>query len=168
MAKIEKLPKSDLLPGDHTLVNDNRPTVSVYVDTKVTWCGGVDPDDSWDRPDTESQFIGVTVRPGGNWPVRKSVNPGNAIYVVVIKYSTGDTFGNDSGCCACVGVENTKEDAEELRRIVRERVNNGAYSFDTGGNSVVFKGWTYYLGSWLGYFESVESVWVEETVVRGD
>lgn len=61
------------------------------------------------------------------------------VYVVYVRYSTGNSFGSTSGCGHIVGVYKTLEEAD---KIYNQILNHE------------FSGYT----PWIGYFENLESV----------
>jgi len=92
------------------------------------------------------------VRPG---PFSCEAKPGDTVYAVIVRYSTGDTFGREDGQTVCLDVFLDKSRAEELAEAAQR-----ADEFRMTVNDV-----EYYVG-WVGYFESLEDVSVETLVVR--
>lgn len=76
-----------------------------------------------------------------------NVEKGDDIYLLVVRYSSGSTFGNIYGCHHIVDIYSSKEEAYK----VEETIRNGTYS-----------GYK----CWEGYFESLEDVSVESLVVK--
>lgn len=167
MAKVQKIKDISHLPGGGRYSDTNgRPVVYVSVMSTVVW-----EDEEHDhgdtrwccRPDTRSELSGIHVYADEGsyapaYPVRASVKAGDTVFVVVVDYSTGDTFGNDDGMFVAAGVELTRERAEELAEAVRKANDSGAWD-------VEYDGWAYYCGSWTGYFECVNSIDVYEAEV---
>lgn len=78
------------------------------------------------------------------------VKKGDTVYVVVVKYGTGDTFSHSEGNAYIEGVYQYKGQASK----VVEDINTKAYCK---------------LGKyppWIGYFESLDDVLIEERVVE--
>jgi len=71
---------------------------------------------------------------------------GTKLYIVVVRYSTGSTFGQSNGCSYFEGIYNTAEEA-------------GAISDSIYKNK--------YLGyrPWHGYFERLEDVEIHERII---
>jgi len=72
-----------------------------------------------------------------------SFDPTDIVYVVVVTYQTGDTFGYSTGNVSIVDVFNEEETACEVAASIREKT---------------FPGYT----PWNGYFEALESVRVHK------
>ncbi|AVD99299.1 hypothetical protein SEA_BILLNYE_116 [Streptomyces phage BillNye] len=92
------------------------------------------------------------IRPGA---FSCEAEPGDTVYAVIVRYSTGDTFGREEGLAICLDVFTDADKAEELAKAARE-----VDEFRMTVNGV-----EYYV-SWVGYFEHLEDVVVEELVVR--
>ena len=132
--------------------------------------GSWDPNDEWDRPDTEFSYSGVDVYASTESDEAKlssfysdlfnvDVKPGDEVFVVLCKYSTGDTFGNDGGRIIVMDV---LTDSDKADRLVEQlsAVNVRDYSY-----SATIEGKNYYL-PWSGYFEYLEDLFVERAIVR--
>lgn len=86
--------------------------------------------------------------------------PGTYVHVVAVEYSTGSTFGRDRGLIDIVDVFATLEEAITLRERIHEVLQEGhQYEFEHNGKS-------YYAGSWTGYFESLDDIYIVSEVVR--
>lgn len=92
------------------------------------------------------------IRPGA---FTCEAKPGDTVYAVIVRYSTGDTFGREEGLAICLDVFSDKERAEELAQAAQ----------DTDEFRMTVNDVEYYV-SWVGYFESLEDVSVETLVVR--
>lgn len=68
------------------------------------------------------------------------------LYVIVVRYSTGDSFGNTNGAWH---VEGAYTDADKVQEIV-DAINNDTYKSKCGYEV------------WKGYFERLENVEVHE------
>ena len=77
--------------------------------------------------------------------VLDSKNQPEEVYVVIVRYSTGSTFGHSDGRGHIVGVYESEEKAKE----VSEKINTGK-----------FKG-KYGYTPWTGYFERLEGVEID-------
>lgn len=110
-----------------------------YSDTIITWTLGkvlLDKKDAaWCRSEQKVDF---------------DVKKGDTVYVVVVKYGTGDTFSHSNGNGYIEGVYQYKGQASK----VVEDISSGVYSK---------------LGKyppWIGYFESLDDVLIEERIVE--
>lgn len=78
-------------------------------------------------------------------------NPrGKKVFVVLVEYSTGDSFGKTEGCGYIEGVYQTHEEAE----MVKEAIEDNTYC---GPETWV---------PWIGFFESLEAVSIKEMRVE--
>lgn len=84
------------------------------------------------------------------------VAPGDTLYVVVVGYTSGDTFGRDGGHTAVLDAFTDTDAAEDLMDQAAE--NRSDYK-------MVHNGTEYYC-PWVGYFENMEEINVWEVVVR--
>lgn len=82
---------------------------------------------------------------------------GKEYTLVVVRYSTGSTFGRVDGEYKVIGVF-TKEQAEKLQTSILKSVNKKAK--DAYHLKMPFKTtqWDGYTGTWTGYFERFENV----------
>lgn len=137
-----------------------------------------EPDVEWgNRPDTHTEISNiratyvetdVKVDPS-SWGFGPdfgcAAKPGERVWVVIARYSTGDTFGNDTGCAEVMDVLDDAESAERLAEQFRSynprRGKNGEIPFRMKGEAEV----PYYI-PWVGYFESLEGIYVESCVVE--
>jgi hypothetical protein len=71
------------------------------------------------------------------------VSVGQTVFVVYVRYSTGDTFSRTYGAGFIVGVYKDKETAEKVQKSVYDKTYTG-------------------YACWIGYFESLESCEVKE------
>ena len=94
--------------------------------------------------------------------------PGDIVFVVVVVYSTGGTFGRDEGNSQAVGVYKDPARAKKVAQAIENNSESNAsnnyippkaYTIHVDGEEI-------YCGSWVGYFESLERVVVETEVVR--
>lgn len=128
--------------------------------------GSYDPSDSWDRPDTNAEYIGTNVyftnaqNPTGTMygaDFESDAEVGDKVYVVIAKYSTGDTFGHDGGQIDVMNVFKERYEADSLIAYLQSKKGN-TYSCKFGGKD-------YYI-PWNGYFETLEDLFIEECVVQ--
>lgn len=140
--------------------------------------GSWDSSDEWDRPDTYFSYNGIDVYASDDEdPNRISsfysdlfdvdVSPGDEVFVVLCRYSTGDTFGNDGGRVSVMGVFKDSHYAEMVRHQLETPESEGKpYSFSkTYAYSKTIDGVEYYI-PWSGYFEQLESLFIERAIVR--
>lgn len=94
--------------------------------------------------------------------------PGDIVFVVVVVYSTGSTFGRDEGNSQAVGVY---KDPAQAKKVAQAIERNSEHTHSNNYNpprdyTIEVDGEEIYCGSWVGYFESLERVVVETEVVR--
>jgi hypothetical protein len=86
-------------------------------------------------------------------------------YLIIVRYSTGSTFGRDSGCYKFVAVFASKEDAIKVAtEIDNHYKNEKSHSFRPTIKNLAY-------GStidcaWRGYFERLESVDIEALAIE--
>lgn len=150
--------------------------LNVQVDTSSYVTQPRDPEDDWDRDNTGQTINSVKVYAGeqdssgwASWgypEVDPDVEMGDKVYVVILRYSTGDTFGHDDGEHAVADVFKYKEDALDLKSWFEGW--NIPYSIGKPPKVVPFEdefaGKTYRI-PWAGYFEVFEGVEVYECEV---
>lgn len=85
---------------------------------------------------------------------------GDSVYIVVARYSTGSTFGRSSGNFEFMSAHTTKDGANKAKQALDEEYEQ--YSLGRGYSSYSKKKqpepYTGPSRSWMGYFESLESV----------
>lgn len=96
---------------------------------------------------------------------------GEKVYLVWLEYSTGDSLGTSfNSQTVAIGLFRNKEDAEELKRELIKKVPDeektwgelyGFYHQSSDGQEFVYK-----IVPWSGIFESLENVYIEETVIE--
>lgn len=120
---------------------------AVYVEYNERSYGGdkVDPSDKWsDREDTITEFAveGITLsRPDTPYYTFFDVvlTPDTEeLYIIHVRYSTGDTFGRETGCGKIINVCSTKEEAARIL----DSVEDGSHP------EAIY---------WTGYFDHLES-----------
>jgi len=67
------------------------------------------------------------------------------VYAVIVRYTTGDTFGTTHGAWEAAKIVTNKQDAEKIKKDIEK---------ETGDYDSKKKGYH----AWKGYFESLESV----------
>lgn len=77
-------------------------------------------------------------------------------YVVIVQYSTGNSFGTDTGLRTAALAATTPDLAAAARDAILENSKQVRpdYTITTGGVEL-------HCGTWTGYFESVEHVTIE-------
>ena len=102
-----------------------------------------DPDDSWDRDNTATEFSPTVLRlgdKGRNWRVEVfdvdyPVQVGDNLFLVVVRYDTGDTFGHNENEFCFIGVYKTKKELEKVNKSIKDGSHEKSYI-------------------WTGYFEN--------------
>jgi len=114
------------------------------------------PNDKWDNGEQEVSFNIKTVHatePDDGWPqsVEVAFNPedhlGKRVYVIVVRYDTGDTFGRTYNTWKIPEVVLTMEEADKICKAIKYDKYNGYVS-------------------WKGYFENFNSVDYESFELR--
>jgi hypothetical protein len=130
-----------------------------------------DSDDEYSRNDTETSWdapaVAYLTKPtAGHYECDEigDVLPEEKIYVTWVQYSTGDSFGHDSGYGQeIIGWYKNLQDAEAAERAIK-----------TAGNSMTVTVPTYdgtghreqHCSAWNGYFESLDFVSDASVTVR--
>ena len=137
--------------------------ITVYTREWVT--READPDDRWDRGDTDGYVSGVRARwvPGNGDPVSwraerfdVACGVGSTVYVVVAHYETGDTFGRTGGQYDVLDVLPDADSAMALAQAARA-VGRSEFTFSHNGKD--------YGVSWTGYFERLDDIRVWPVIV---
>ncbi len=120
------------------------------------------PGDEWDADDTDETCVieGAHVVPEQNTFDFVHVGPiKDPMYLVVVRYQTGDSFSTHTGRTAFAALVSNKTDADTVRQAIRDKsIADRSEKFRVrlqNGKKVDI-----YPSQWTGYFESVESVWV--------
>lgn len=143
--------------------------VKVVVDGYSHDTSVADPDDRWDRPDTAFIYSGCKVFAadkdnsttylgmyGDSFEV-EGVKPGDTVYVVIVHYTTGNTFGTDTGTVQVMDVFTDRDKADELIKAL-EATTDRDYSVKLFGKN-------YYV-AFRGYFERLEYISTETATVQ--
>jgi hypothetical protein len=128
-----------------------------------------DPNDSWDAGEQEAQleYLGLSL---ADWSLdartwRSKVRTkdvferGDHAYVVVVRYTTGCTFGFQTKLPMVVDIFKESHQAENLCDCIMAAYKNDAYTF-------VYDEKEYYAGAWTGYFESIDDIEIREVLVK--
>lgn len=86
------------------------------------------------------------------------VDVGDFIYVIVARYSSGDSFGNREGVEETLMVVGDKETLKEALVSIDEADKRGDASFEFRGSRISIP--------WYGYFEHLEDLRVEALLVQ--
>lgn len=132
---------------------------------------GDPPDVEWGNRDTEHHSLeGLTARVsdrtdeqsirgmggrGDSALVGLDVEPGDDIFVVVARYSSGDTFGSSDGHVAIFDAFKTYDEAWKLQRAVAGTNNQERTGAIDKSFYLSYDGRKYWL-PWVGYFENFE------------
>lgn len=133
--------------------------IIVTFDKYVEEVGDYNPNDEWDRPDTDTSWHFSNIALEGtrekHWN-DESYTPevdfkrGDECYVVIAVWSSGDSFGRDSGYGAEIfGAYKTLAEATARKKELEAVDSNG-------------KDYRY---PWVGYFEYLDYVTIESTIL---
>jgi hypothetical protein len=126
--------------------------------------------DEWDRDDTHTSWVvyGLAFSEYGDLHVSGPVQSGDGFHVIYAIYSTGDSFGHDScGQIEAIMAHRNRDIAEENARRLREPIPQKSNFGEMTVNLLTDEGEEVpYHRPWLGYFESLESLIVEELGVE--
>lgn len=141
--------------------------IQVIVETTEYETSEPDPEDSWDRANTQMEVVGVSaIKTSKRIEIDKrgwygvdvfDVEPNEQgfVYAVIARYSTGDTFGRDDGRVQVMDVFDNNENAAALTEALE------CSGTDKSQAVVDFElnhaGREYYL-PWVGHFEHLENV----------
>lgn len=122
------------------------------------WCSYSDSHYSWRLQDVSVKapkstpyngFVEVGKLIGDKWKAEEA-SVGDDVWVVVVQYSTGSTFGRSFGHGTVACICKNEDDAIDIKNAI-----NSGWS---GPGSVHF-------ATWQGYFEDIESVYLERRIV---
>ena len=120
--------------------------------------GAEDPDDRWSsRTDENVDWGLIDCRfTQEKWPnyteqveIGFDVNLGETVYVVYVRYGTGDSFGHTDGAWKIIDVYQHQEEAS----AIVSSINNGTYNKGS-------------YNCWDGYFESLQSCDYQPMIVK--
>jgi hypothetical protein len=96
-----------------------------------------------------------------------NIRPGEQCIVVWIEWSTGDSFGRSHyGSSEAIGVFRNPESAQELSAAItnfRNSSENHKFKCSTSDGQKFYYGFA----PWAGYFDNLESVNTESTIMTG-
>lgn len=129
--------------------------------------GGRDPDDDWSRDSSEGDYwvTGVHISGGIRDTVESApgerIKVGDAIHVVYVVYTTGDTFGYDGGHSSRLVATKSIEIAQAAEAWAKAVNDFGSCE----------EGWAKGMKSlpypaWVGYFERLDAVRIFSGVVQ--
>lgn len=134
-----------------------------------------DPDDSWSRDSTSEEhcIVGLKEVPEGKYyDVGVTDGPVDELYLLYGIYSTGDSFGTDSGRIEFVSLHRDKAVAEENARRIEKNADDfrresrhttSSYSVEL----LTDEGETFkFCVPWNGHFESLDWITVERVDVK--
>lgn len=153
--------------------------IVVSAETRTWTTRERDTSDSWDTGDTAGEVTNVVASieaqevsyygesHGKDIPDLKI---GDTVYAVVADYESGCTFGRDGGHASVLDFFATAQEARDLAEVALRPDSEGrnwrgdstkicGYSFEHNGQS--------YYRSWVGYFESLNSLDVWECRIKG-
>lgn len=153
--------------------------VVVTAETRTWETRPADPSDSWDNGDTAGEVTNVVAfmeRAEAHYYGEShgkdlgDVEIGDTVYAVVADYESGCTFGRDGGHATVLDFFTDPAEAKALaaaalkpdgqvERWAGHMVDQFDYSFTHNGQS--------YYRSWVGYFESLNSLDVWECRIKG-
>lgn len=100
------------------------------------------------------------------------VEKGDWIYMVIVTYTSGGTFETTYGHKAFAAVFKDADTAFNMEKAIRDHeqhINSSAYRskpYSFGDKYyMTFNGQKYYVGTWTGYFESIEDTEVVRVAV---
>lgn len=76
-------------------------------------------------------------------------------YLVYALYSTGDSFGHDSGRIEFIDLFKTESDANDCHELLKKAKDGSARIKSGGGKAYTFS------VPWIGYFDRLESIEIE-------
>ncbi|NJO58777.1 MAG: hypothetical protein HC836_10645 [Richelia sp. RM2_1_2] len=152
-------------------VYDDR-RFDVYDDDQIWYSD--QPDDSYGkRPSTrtEHNILGIYEAEHGDLVTALDLKVGDTAFLLYAVWSTGDSFGHDDGkYLTTIHLFDSREKAELARKAILD--HNRAN--DINGNNPVSYTVVYLdndgkpqteCASWVGYFESLDDVEIEEVIV---
>lgn len=120
-----------------------------------------DPDDHWGRPNTYTDFVGIDITHKDKAYYDEVVADWDGpAYVVVVRYSTGDTFGSDHGRIKLLAAFPERETAEEFIKVAKNETGNKNTQVRMDFE-FMFRGEKYFR-DWVGYFESLDDIFIEK------
>lgn len=145
--------------------------IHVVDDSHETNLGGSEPDYQWTRDSTSTShnIRGIKLSKAGDLEVSFKPIIGQTYFLLYVLYSTGDSFGHDSGNIEFIGLYRTDEVAKRNAERIRKSREDYEKKCDVASFSVELEtgaGKLYKTNTpWNGYFESLEDV-VSVTVIN--
>lgn len=133
--------------------------VVVSAETETWTDREADPNDEWDNGDTGGRVANVVAflegqevsyygdSHGKDIP---GADVGITVYAVVVDYESGCTFGRDGGHAQVLDFFSEPSEAKALADVAIARKESDGFGFEHNGVE--------YFTSWLGYFESLNSI----------
>ena len=128
--------------------------------SRTTIIRSADPDKQWDGDDTSTDVcIGDTftvVKRNQYYDLTVAGNPeaGEIFYLLIVIYSTGDSFSHHSGHVEYVGLYRDENTAWENLRRINDNANPLMLLDETEDGIEEYQ----IHPPWIGYFESIENV----------
>lgn len=94
--------------------------------------------------------------------VKDSVEELTPLWLVVVVYSSGNSFGNSSGNATVAAVCYSEEEAQAVEAAINTDYRENYNSFE----NIVVGDYEIYPYSWKGYFESLEHITIEKVRVE--
>jgi hypothetical protein len=144
----------------------------VWVNWEYTYCsgGGIcegEEDDAYPSREPEEKdhevhgVYSCDAKDGRGWSrYNESIDvgfepvTGAEVFLVVVTYGTGDTFGHSSGNVSIVGCYEEEAHSDSIAADIRFDDDNSRYGEMKKGRKERFSGYK----AWTGYFESLEGV----------
>lgn len=115
----------------------------------------------WERSCSQSFMSISPVKKAGYSDISSNLEfaPGTVVYVVWAEYSSGDSFGSDYRCHSQpVGVFSNLETAKKVQEHASKETNYTADLYIDDER-------VYYYAAWVGYFEELNEMHIETTVM---
>lgn len=130
----------------------------------------VDPEDSWSRASTacDNTLVGIYKTPSTIGHYDEEFIPcfehevGQTVYLVWAEYSTGDSFGNDSGKVEFIDIFLSEELADACAKSAEGPLGSHyEFQFVRQNGSTIQQ-----YAPWYGYFENLEVVHVDSLTIQ--
>ncbi len=145
---------------EDTYPKEEKPVYSVWVgyeDIHISGGEADEPGEQWTSHSTEYKDFRVnevSLKSGPGWNNRQVITDselraGDEVFVIVVRYSTGDTFSHSTGNGTIVAVHPDKSGAQKEVDLIHSEKHPSHYT-------------------WGGYFETLEEIEVHKKVVQGE
>ena len=94
----------------------------------------------------------------------EDVVAGDSVYLVVVRYGDGDTFGHSTGNYSFWGIYRCIEKAKKLKELIRADYVNNSKKIEEQIKELATRDYVS-LYDWRGYFNSLESVEIHPMTV---